>query len=429
MVEITNLSSVGIGTYRMGIEDRIHFDALHTAVKHGYNLIDTATNYSRGESEVLIGQFIQQYPEYSKQLFIVSKAGYIPSKNLQTKAFAGFLEQNVAEIAVIENDFEYSLDPNFIAYQLENSLRKLNREYIDVYLLHNPERYLQSKNLNSPTQLYQSITKAFELLEEKVEEGKIRYYGVSSNCMFNPQAKGAIDCARLLEIAASIRNKHHFKFIQFPFNFKEKMALEMHYDKQSLLAFAKDNGLITIGNRPLNMNENGFEFRLVTHEKELSDLNAIAAKACIELFLKEVNQRVAKLTNGESKGSDFEPIQLLEKYYTNFKSKGAVDAFFAAQMNPFLTTIFEEDWQQFEPMLNELHRYTVLYALQAQTNKTRQFLAALEEEGTSIKENSVLTACHAYLNESLLDHVLVGLRKPAYVLALNGEFNRVMSMS
>ena len=422
MIQTNHLSSVGVGTYRMHVEDSVHYDALVTAVEQGYNLIDTATNYAGGKSEQLIGKFLQHHPQYSKQLFIVSKVGYVPSQVQRTQTFADFWSNSVEEKALIEEDFEYSLDPNFIRYQLDKSLKNVHRDYIDVYLLHNPERYLQSQNLSSPTQVYESIATAFRCLEEQVQAGKIRYYGLSSNCMFQPNEARSLDLAKILEIATSIAVDHHFKFIQFPFNFKETKALEPNYGSLSLLELAKKNGLITIGNRPLNMNEQGYEFRLVTHEAAVTQLNAKQAEEDWKTFYQKVDEQIQHLTNGENQASDFDPMLTLEQHYKDFQSKGAVDHFFETNLLPFIETVFEENNPSVELLLKSVWEHTVLFALKKQTEKTQTFLANLEEEGVELKENSVTTACHAYLDDTLLDHVLVGLRRPAYVLDLNGKF-------
>lgn len=424
MVDLSEMSSVGVGTYRMQVDECTHFDALVAAIEGGYNVIDTATNYSNGKSEKLLGKLLESYPAYSRELFIISKTGYIPKKNERTDALKTFVQEQVEEIAIIDEDFEYSLDPNFIDYQIEQSLKNIGRSYLDVYLLHNPERYLQSKNLNSLPQLYQSIKAAFELLEQKVKEGKIRYYGLSSNRMFYPDKEGSISCAVLLEIAQSLGDEHHFKFLQFPFNFREQLALEPTYKGQSLLELAKENDLVTIGNRPLNMDENGLEFRLVTHEEQLLKMDASQTKLWLENFYQQLEERVLLLTNGESKLDDFEPPRLLKKYWNAFQSKGAVDAFFVSQLLPFVKTIFEEDYSQVEENLEKARTAVIWQALNNQTSKTKQFLTQLEAEGVEMKENSVLTACHAYLEHIGLDHVLMGLRKPAYVESLKGRFGR-----
>lgn len=422
MVNIECLSSIGIGTYRMSPEHEVHFHALEAAVQDGYNLIDTATNYCKGTSEELIGKFLKAHPNCADKLFIISKVGYLPPQQLRTASFLQFLAEKNPSIATIDADFEYSLDPSFIAYQLEASLQKIGRNYLDVYLLHNPERLLQSKNLNQPADLQAAITKAFAFLEEQVAQGKIRYYGVSSNSIFDPTKIGAIDCQELLNMAQAIQPDHHFKFIQFPFNFKERAALQANYHNQSLLELAQNNGLITIGNRPLNMNENGLEFRLVTHEEQLKNWSQAQAKNSLNHFLQVVDSKIKELTDGNNKAEDFEPMLLLQQHFADFQGKEAVERFFKQQVLPFLQTIFEGEWASIGPLLEQTKEQACLYALYNQTTKTRLFLAQLEQENISIKENSVLTACHAYLHHFKLNHVLVGLRKPAYVQALNKAF-------
>ena len=422
MVDIDCLSSVGVGTYRMSTDYDIHFQALKTAVENGYNLIDTATNYCNGTSEKLIGKFIEAYPSHADKLFVISKVGYMPSKQVRTPDFLQFLAEKQPTIAEIDTDFEYSLDTSFIAYQLEQSLKRIGRDYLDVYLLHNPERLLQSTNLNKISHLSTALMKAFAFLEQQVEEGKIRYYGVSSNTIFDPKQTGAINCQELLDIASSVHNNHHFKFIQFPFNFKEREALSQHYQDQSLLELAHQNGLITIGNRPLNMNENGLEFRLVTYEEQLKNWNVQAAQQVLNDFIKEVDLKIKELTDNNNSALDFEPILLLHQHFADFQGKDAVERFFQQQILPFIQTIFDEDNTAIESLLQATKQQTYLHALNNQTKKTQLFLEQLRQENIPIKENTVLTACNAYLHHFKLDHVLVGLRKPTYVHALNQTF-------
>lgn len=421
MLDVQSLSSVGVGTYRMSSSQPVHFQALKTAVEHGYNLIDTATNYCAGTAEELIGDFIQAHPQYRDQLFLISKVGYLPTRAARSAALVAFLQKQDMAIAQIADDFEYSLDPAFIAYQLEQSLAKVGRDYLDVYLLHNPERFLQSQNLNQYTDLYPAIAQAFAYLETQVAQGKIRYYGVSSNHLFDPTAAGSLDCQRLLQIAQSIQADHHFKFIQFPFNFKEREALAPHYQGQSLLELAKANGLVTIGNRPLNMDDNGLEFRLVTHEAALENWDASKASSSLEAFVAAVDEQIKVLTDQQQTAQDFEPMVLLQQHFANFQGREAVARFFQAQIVPFVGVLFEEDpdgWQRLQPLQQAVEQQAHYHALHNQTQRTQTFLGQVQQEGIPLQANSVLTACHAYIHHFKLDHVLLGLRKPAYVQAL-----------
>ncbi|WP_052597761.1 aldo/keto reductase [Aureispira sp. CCB-QB1] len=423
MVNLKDISSVGVGTYRMNVDNEIHFQAIKTAVEAGYNLIDTATNYQKGKSEELIGHFLKKYPEFAGKLFIISKAGYFPPQTLQSSDFVNYVNQKAIEKAEIEADFAYSLDPNFIAYQLESSLKKIGREYLDAYLLHNPERLFQSKNLASTTYLYQAIERAFKFLEKKVVEGKIRYYGISSGALFDPSKEESIDFEKLLSMVKSIQENHHFKVVQFPFNFKEQAALQKNYDQQSLLDLIHKNGLIAIGNRPLNMNDNGMEFRLVTHEKSLEAWKEEDAQNCLNDLLTQVESRIKTLTNGNSSSDDFEPMVLLKKHYTHFYAAEAVETFFQKHLLPFLQLIYEEETSLIEDVVQTVKDHATCYAHKNQTTKTKAFL---KQEDIPLKSNSVLTACDAYLNHFHLNHILVGLRKPQYVMALEGAFTKLM---
>lgn len=422
MLEIQSVSSVGVGTYRMSSSSTGHLEALKTAIQQGYNLIDTATNYCQGTSETLVGTLFQQHPEYKEHVFVVSKVGYVPAQAVQSAALTAFLQSEDLSIAHIDTDFEYSLDPAFIAFQLEQSLAKIGRNYLDVYLLHNPERLLQSQNLNQVSDLYDAIGRAFAFLETQVVAGKIRYYGISSNDLFDPNKARSIDCTRVLQIAEAIQLNHHFKFLQFPFNFKERDALQPHYEGHSLLEWANANGLVTMGNRPLNMADNGLEFRLVTHEAALQGWDRGAAAASLADFVGIVDAQIRALTQNEQTAQDFEPMRLLQQHFEHFQGREAVERFFAQQVVPFMQVVFEDNPILIQAPLQTVQQHTLSHALNNQTQRTLTFLEGLQEEGIAIKDNAVLTACHAYLDHFGLDHVLVGLRRPAYVYALQQSF-------
>ncbi|NQX84948.1 MAG: aldo/keto reductase [Flavobacteriaceae bacterium] len=78
----------------MSYDNETHYSALLLAIKSGYNLIDTATNYQGRKSEDLIGRLIFNYPYFSDKLFIISKVGYIPSKNKISNEIKLFLSSN-----------------------------------------------------------------------------------------------------------------------------------------------------------------------------------------------------------------------------------------------------------------------------------------------------------------------------------------------
>jgi aryl-alcohol dehydrogenase-like predicted oxidoreductase len=114
-------------------------------VDRGGNSIDTANLYTNGHSEQIIGEFLAGQPALRDRLVLATK-------------FFGNLYEN---------------DPNgggpsrkAIVQQLENSLRRLQTDYIDLYWLH---------NFDPATPVEETL----RTLDDLVSSGKIRYVGFS----------------------------------------------------------------------------------------------------------------------------------------------------------------------------------------------------------------------------------------------------------
>ncbi|KGO32263.1 hypothetical protein Q757_02060 [Oenococcus alcoholitolerans] len=106
-VKNKKLPVIGIGTWRTGDNPKIkdqEIEAIRYGLTHGANLIDTAEMYGSGRSERLIGQALDQLDR--KNIFIISK----------------FYPQNAT--------------PSLMRRSLENSLKRLGTDYLDLYLLH-----------------------------------------------------------------------------------------------------------------------------------------------------------------------------------------------------------------------------------------------------------------------------------------------------
>ena len=133
---------------RLGNED--HDEAvsiINTAIDAGINFIDTADVYSRGESEEIVGQ-----------------------------ALAGRRDRIVLATKV---HFAMGADPNeggnsrrWILRACEDSLRRLNTDYIDLYQVHRPDPDVD-------------IDETLGALTDLVRQGKVRYLGSSK---FQPSA-------------------------------------------------------------------------------------------------------------------------------------------------------------------------------------------------------------------------------------------------
>ena len=132
-----SVPKLGLGTWYLGEklsarEEEIR--ALQTGIKQGMTLIDTAEMYGNGHSEQLVGQAVRDYDR--KELFLVSKV----------------LPQNAGE--------------NRLRRSLNHTLRMMRTNYLDLYLLH----------WRGSIPLAETV----RCMEEMVEEGKIRAWGVSN---------------------------------------------------------------------------------------------------------------------------------------------------------------------------------------------------------------------------------------------------------
>jgi aryl-alcohol dehydrogenase-like predicted oxidoreductase len=141
-----NISEVSFGAWAIGsawgsVNDKDSLAALHTAVDEGVNFFDTADVYGDGRSEQLLAQLRR---ERTEQFYIATKAG----RRLNPHTSAGYNKKNLTEF-------------------IERSLKNLNTDAIDLLQLHCP-----------PTEVYY-MPDVFEILDDLVQTGKLRFYGVS----------------------------------------------------------------------------------------------------------------------------------------------------------------------------------------------------------------------------------------------------------
>ena len=124
--------------------------AIHTAVEQGYTLFDHADIYGNGACEDLFGELLAEAPGVREQIFIASKCGI---------RFA----DDPAPGAPVRYDFS----AKYIKESVENSLRRLRTEQLDLLLLHRPD-YLMNAG---------EVAAAFAALQTS---GKVAHFGVSN---------------------------------------------------------------------------------------------------------------------------------------------------------------------------------------------------------------------------------------------------------
>ena len=144
------VSRIGLGTWAIGgldwgaIPEEVAIATCLSAVERGINLIDTAPIYGHGRSEEIVGKAIRAHGR-REAFYIATKVG---------------LEWN--ERGVFAN-----LPAARMRKELEESLRRLGTEYIDLYQVHWPDTLVP-------------VSAVAALLAEFQREGKVRALGVSN---------------------------------------------------------------------------------------------------------------------------------------------------------------------------------------------------------------------------------------------------------
>jgi aryl-alcohol dehydrogenase-like predicted oxidoreductase len=223
------LSSIGIGTYLGNADettDESYTRSVVRAVELGVNVIDSAANYRFQRSERSIGKALQQLTNEHgiarEELVICTKGGYLPfdgapPRNVREYVNETFVKPGIASFEDIVAG-SHCMTPSYLQSQLDQSLRNMNLECVDVYYIHNPESQLQYVPAE---EFYNRLKLAFERLEENRREGKLAHYGVATwNGFRTPPNSGAHhSLKRMVELAREAGGEQHgFHFIQLPVN-------------------------------------------------------------------------------------------------------------------------------------------------------------------------------------------------------------------
>lgn len=223
------LSPIGIGTYLGNADeatDRSYTNAIVRAVQLGVNVIDSAANYRFQRSERSIGAALKtlaaEHAVARDKLVICTKGGYLPfdgapPRNVREYVNETFVKPGIASF----EDFvagSHCMTPAYLQSQLDQSLKNMGLESVDVYYIHNPESQLGEVSKN---EFYARLKRAFERLEQNRRDGKLAYYGVATWNGFRVPADSPNhhSLERMFEIAREVGGEDHgFRFIQLPFN-------------------------------------------------------------------------------------------------------------------------------------------------------------------------------------------------------------------
>ena len=205
------LPKIGFGTWKLGGGshadpklDSVSMTALHSALETGYTHFDTAEVYASGHCEELVGRAIRETSTERETVFITTKVS----------------PEHLAYEAVLRS--------------CENSLRRLNMDYIDLYLIHWPGTGVKYEE-------------TFRALNKLVRDGKVKHLGVSNfNLKLLKQAKELSETPPVTD--------------QVPYSLPDKT-----YVKNGVLEYCQHNDILLTAYSPI-------KFRSMNTDKTLGEI-------------------------------------------------------------------------------------------------------------------------------------------------------------
>ena len=140
--KITNASEIALGMMRISDMQLKEVDALvKTAFENGINFFDHADIYGGGKCEEIFGDVLDMNPSIREKYIIQTKCGI-------RKGFFDFSKVHILT-------------------SVDESLKRLKTDYIDVLLLHRPDTLMEPEE----------VAEAFDTLKKS---GKVKFFGVSN---------------------------------------------------------------------------------------------------------------------------------------------------------------------------------------------------------------------------------------------------------
>lgn len=208
------------------------WEQMDYAVSRGINFFDTAELYpvpmnpnTQGRTEEYIGRWMKTRKNRN-EIILATKATGPGPKHIRTEGH--FSKKGLSDA-------------------LEGSLRRLQTDYIDLYQLHWPERHTNRFGIlnyeHNPSITHTPFEEVIETLESFIQEGKIRYYGLSNETPWGMM--------KFLQVAEKLK-KPKFITIQNPYNlinrvFEISHSEVCHRENVGLLAYSPLGGGLLSG--------------------------------------------------------------------------------------------------------------------------------------------------------------------------------------
>src|ERR1700693_2548524 len=194
------VSIVGLGGYHIGMQsdEQESVRIIRTALDSGINFLDNCWDYNNGDSEIRMGKALRD--GYRQKAFLMTKI------DGQTRKFA--------------------------AAQLDESLRRLQTDQIDLLQFHEVIRVTDPERIFAPKG-------GMEAVLEAKKAGKVRYIGFTGH-------KNPAMHLHMLETDAT--HQFHFDTVQMPLN-----AMDAHYEsfEKKVLPILVKNEIGVLGMKPM----------------------------------------------------------------------------------------------------------------------------------------------------------------------------------
>jgi aryl-alcohol dehydrogenase-like predicted oxidoreductase len=198
------VSQICLGTMTFGEQNNQTeaFEQLDYAIAQGINFIDTAELYAippkaetYGATEAIIGNWLAKRGRRDDLILASKIAG--PGAD-----WVGHIRQGKSRF-----------DDKNISEALDNSLQRLQTDYLDLYQLHWPERKTNyfgklGYQHDSSEEDMTSVVETLQALEKQIKAGKIRYIGLSNETPWGMMQFISVAKAMNLPVIASIQNPY-----------------------------------------------------------------------------------------------------------------------------------------------------------------------------------------------------------------------------